>query len=80
MSDYASARAAGIAAVDELDLWQGQPTLSSELASVTALQQQVASDAATIASAKTAAQGIVARDAAIAEGQAVLDVIAAGGH
>lgn len=31
MSDYASARAALIAAVDELDTWQGQPTLSSQL-------------------------------------------------
>ena len=42
MADYQSARAAGIAAVDELDTWQGQPTLSSQLASITALQQQLA--------------------------------------
>lgn len=32
MADYQSARAAGIAAIDELDLWFGQPTLSSQLA------------------------------------------------
>lgn len=40
MADYQSARAAGIAAVDELDGWQGQPKLSAQLASVTTLQQQ----------------------------------------
>lgn len=80
MSDYASARAAGIAAVDELDLWQGQPTLSSELASVTALQAQVASDATTITNMKAAASASVARDAANVEGQAVLDAATAGGH
>lgn len=41
MATYASARAAAIAAIDELDAWQGQPLLSAQLASVSALQTQV---------------------------------------
>lgn len=41
MADYQSARTLIISAVDELDTWQGQPTLSSQLASVTTLQAQI---------------------------------------
>jgi predicted nucleic acid-binding Zn ribbon protein len=88
---YLATRAAGIAAVDTLDTWQGQPTLSSQLASISTLQDQVTqltADLSTrtterdqrqtaITAMKAAAQADKDADAANAAGQGVLD--AAGG-
>lgn len=90
MSDYASARAAGIAAIDELDAWQGKPLLSSELASIVAIS--AARDAAIaardiavterdglnvkIANARTAAQAESDDDTAKQAGKGVLDALA----
>ena len=80
MADYQTARAAGIAAVDELDTWQVQPTLSSQLASVAALETQVtaltaANNARQVAidNMKAAAEAEKAADAASVAGQGVLD-------
>lgn len=61
MADYLSARAKIIAACDELDLWQGQPTLSSQLSQISGLQAQVA----TLQGQVT--QVTLERDAAIAQ-------------
>lgn len=90
MADYASSRAAGIYAIDELDTWQGQPTLSSQLAAAAGLQAQVTqltSDLATRTQERDARQsaidGVKARaqarkdaDAALVDGQDDLDALA----
>ena len=55
MADFASALAAGIAACDELCLWQGQPTVTSRLQNTITQAQYDAAVAA-----KTAAETLAA--------------------
>jgi hypothetical protein len=91
MADFQFALAAGINAVDELCLWQGQPTISSKLNSIAALQTQLTAANNALAlmtvernarqtainNMKAAAQAEGAADAAVVAGQSVIN--AAGG-
>lgn len=83
MADFNTALAAGIAALDELCLWQGQPTVTSRLAGTITQAQYDAVVAerdarqAAITAMKAAANAEKAADAASVAGQGVLD--ASGG-
>lgn len=83
MADFSTALAAGIAALDELCLWQGQPTISSRLNSTITQAQYDAVVAerdarqAAILVVRANANARKAADAANVDGQADLDAIAA---